>query len=119
MVNTIFYLGTCDTCKRIMSQIDEISIFDLREIKANPITKEELSAVKDLSGLSYEELFNKRARKFKEIKPDMISAVDDKYAELILSEYTFLKRPIIVFDDIVFAGNSKSTIESIISTVYL
>jgi len=32
------------------------------------------------------------------------------YKKLILGEYTFLKRPIVMIDDQVFIGNAKKTI---------
>lgn len=37
---------------------------------------------------------------------------EEEYKNLILEEYTFLKRPVIVVDDAVFVGNSKKTVEA-------
>ncbi len=117
MVKTIFYLGTCDTCKRIIKQIEDVSQFDLREIKSAHISGEELDEIQKLSGLKYDDLFNKRARKYKEIKKDVEGGDDNTFRDLILSEYTFLKRPIIVYGDTIFVGNAKGTVASMISTV--
>lgn len=117
MKDTIYYLGTCDTCKRIIGQIEDIDRFELREIKSNGITKLELETLQVLSGLSYSELFNKRARKYKEIKTQLEGGHDDQYKSHIIKEYTFLKRPVVVYQDRVYVGNAKKTIELMLSTV--
>ncbi len=117
MKDTIFYLGTCDTCKRIMGQIMDIDRFELREIKGKGVSEAEIEGIHNLSKLPYSDLFNKRARKYKEIKDDLETADDDKYKAYITQEYTFLKRPVVVYQGQVFAGNAKKTIEQMLSTV--
>jgi len=79
----------------------------LREIKSNPITPEELEEIKKHFS-SYEELFNKRAVKFRSI--DSSSFDDTDYKKLLLSDYTFLKRPVLLFDDKALSGNSKAVV---------
>jgi arsenate reductase-like glutaredoxin family protein len=61
---------------------------------------------------SYESLFSKRARLYKELdlKDKLLS--EDEYKSYILEHYTFLKRPVIVFNNQIFIGNSKKTIEA-------
>ena len=80
----------------------------IREIKSAPITACELEQMKAHFS-SYEELFNKRAVKFRSI--DSSSFVDVDYKKLLLSDYTFLKRPGLLLSDKAFAGNSKETIQ--------
>ena len=80
----------------------------LREIKSSPITPAELENIK-VHFASYEELFNKRAVKFRSIDPSSFKDVD--YKKLLLSDYTFLKRPVLLMEDNAFAGNSKETIQ--------
>jgi arsenate reductase-like glutaredoxin family protein len=80
----------------------------LREIKSAPITPSELEQMKAHFS-SYEELFNKRAVKFRSI--DSSSFEDTDYKKLLLSDYTFLKRPVLLLSDKAFAGNSKETIQ--------
>lgn len=60
---------------------------------------------------SYEALFNKRAKKYKEmgLKNELI--IEKEYRQFILEEYTFLKRPVFIFDQQIFIGNSKKEIE--------
>ena len=80
----------------------------LREIKSAPLTPEELEQIKAHFS-SYEELFNKRAVKFRSM--DSCSFTDLDYKKLLLSDYTFLKRPVLLLEDQAIAGNSKVAVE--------
>ena len=105
-----YYLSTCDTCKRILKELDPPADVKLQDLKDFPILDEELEKLKNLSG-SYESLFNKRARLYKErgLKTQELSEED--YKDLLLEHYTFLKRPVLLMDDQIFIGNSKKTVE--------
>jgi arsenate reductase len=107
----IFYLKTCDTCKRILKEFD-LQGFELREIKSNPIDEKELNELRTLTD-SYDSLLNKRAQIYKREKLKDKNLKEEEIKELILSEYTLLKRPVFQFPGRVFVGNSKSTIESL------
>ncbi|MFO8147341.1 MAG: hypothetical protein R6U03_08120, partial [Gillisia sp.] len=61
----IYHLLICDTCKKILKELDAPSSFILQDIKEEPITEVQLEEMKELSG-SYEALFSKRARLYKE-----------------------------------------------------
>lgn len=110
MKNTIFYLKTCDTCKRIMNDLDLHSGFELREIKSNQITPSELDGIKELAG-SYEALFSRRSRQYaaRGLKDKTLSESD--YRSLILEEYTFLKRPVTILNNQIFIGNTAKEID--------
>jgi arsenate reductase len=105
----IYYLSTCDTCKRILKELDPPASFELQNIKEEPLTPGQLQELKHRSG-TYEALFNKRARLYKErdLKNKQLSEED--YKTLILEHYTFLKRPVIVNDQQIFIGNSKKEV---------
>ena len=107
----IYYLSTCDTCKRILQQVEAPVEYDLQDIKVDPISEKELDLLKKMAG-TYEALFSKRARLYKErdLKNKDLSETDFK--NLILEHYTFLKRPILVNDEQVFIGNSKKEVEA-------
>ena len=107
----IFYLKTCDTCKRILKEFD-VNDFELREIKSKPITEKELTELRSLTD-SYESLLNKRAQIYKRDKLKDKNLSEQEIEKLILSEYTLLKRPVFQFTDRIFIGNSKSTIEEL------
>ena len=38
--------------------------------------------------------------------------MEQDYRQLILDEYTFLKRPVFLFDDQVCAGSAKASVEA-------
>lgn len=107
----IYYLSTCGTCKRILQQVQAPVEYDLQDVKEDPINEKDLEKLKKLSG-SYESLFSKRARLYKErdLKNQQLSEED--YKNLILEHYTFLKRPILVNDEQIFIGNSKKAVEA-------
>ncbi len=70
---------------------------------------EDLAKMKAKSG-NFESLFSRRARKYQSM-----GLADQKLSEedikgLLLSDYTFLKRPVVLFDELIFIGNSKANI---------
>ncbi|MDX1762560.1 MAG: ArsC/Spx/MgsR family protein [Christiangramia sp.] len=105
----IYHLSTCDTCKRILNELDIPDTFELQDIKTEEITEEQLDEMHKLSG-SYEALFSKRARLYKERDLKNKDLKEDDFKNLILEHYTFLKRPVIVNGDEIFIGNSKKNV---------
>lgn len=109
-MNKIYYLSTCDTCKRIIAELElKQNGFTFQDIKTEKITPAQLDELKKAVG-SYEAMFSRVAMKYKTLDPK--PSTEKEYRSLILDEYTFLKRPVIVIGDQVFVGNSKSTIEA-------
>lgn len=107
----IFFLKTCDTCKRIMKELD-FTGFDLHEIKSTAISEDELVEMKDLAG-SYEALFSRRAQNYKKLGLKDQQLSEDDIKNYILSDYTFLKRPVVVDGDQIFIGNEKKNLEAL------
>ena len=106
----VYYLKTCSTCLRILKELNLPSDFILQDIKTEEITVKQLEEMKKLSG-SFEALFSKRAKLYKEmdLKNQILKKAD--YKQYILEHYTFLSRPVILFNNHIFIGNSKKTIE--------
>ncbi len=110
-MNKIYYLSTCDTCKRIISDLElKEKKFEFQDIKTDKITALQLEEMKKATG-SYEALFSRIARKYRELDLGSKALTENDYKKYILEEYTFLKRPVIFIKDKIFVGNSKSTIE--------
>ena len=105
----VYFLQTCDTCRRILKEVN-LEGFEQHEIKSNPITADQLDVMYSFTQ-SYEALFNKRARKYKTMDKDGITETD--FRQLILDEYTFLKRPVFIVDEEIFVGNSKKVVEQL------
>ena len=62
-----YYLSTCDTCQRIMKELNISEGWEKQDIKKDKITLEQLENMHSMTG-SYESLLNKRARKLAELK---------------------------------------------------
>jgi len=110
-MNKIYYLSSCDTCKRILKELEPLDGIELQDIKTSPITEEQLRQLYDLAG-SYESLFSKRARMYKERNLKEQSLGESDFKSLILEHYTFLKRPVMVIEGEIFIGNSKKTVQA-------
>ncbi len=107
----IYYLSTCNTCMRIIGELNLPEGFTLQDIKTEPMTKAQIEDLRALTD-SYESLFSKRARLYKELDLKDKSLSEDAYKNYILEHYTFLKRPVILFNNQIFIGNSKKTVEA-------
>lgn len=109
----IYHLGNCTTCQAI---IKETGIgkkgFDMQDIKFEKITPEQLEEMKSMAG-SYEALFSRRALKYKELGLKDKNLTENDIRKLILDEYTFLKRPVVIIDDKIFSGSEKKTVEAL------
>ncbi len=108
----IYFLSTCSTCKRIIKELGIDDSFELQDIKANKISVEQIEQMKKMSG-SYESLFNRRALKYKSMGLKDKSLSEDDYKKLLIEEYTFLKRPVIIINEKIFIGNSKKNVEAV------
>ncbi len=107
----IYYLSTCSTCKKIIQELNLSNDFEFQDIKTTKITDVQLQEMAKLSG-SYESLFSKRAIKYKTMGLKDKELTENDIKKLILEEYTFLKRPVIIIDDAIFVGNSAKTVDA-------
>lgn len=108
----VYYLSTCDTCKRILKEVNLTDDVEQQDIKTEPITSTQLEEMQSLSG-SYESLFSKRAQLYRKRDLKNKDLKEEDFKNLILEHYTFLKRPVFMLDGKIFIGNSKKTIEAV------
>lgn len=108
----IYYLKTCSTCIRILKELNLPNDAILQDIKTQPITVKQLEEMQTLAG-SYEALFSKRAKLYKERELKNESLNEKDFKAFILEHYTFLSRPVILINSHIFIGNSKPTIEKV------
>ena len=107
----VYYLSTCSTSKRIISELDlRNKDFEFQDIKFEKLTGEQLSDLASMAG-SYEALFSRIARKYKELNLKELVLSEEDYRKYILDEYTFLKRPVIVVNDRIFIGSGKANLK--------
>lgn len=111
MDNKVYYLSTCSTNQRILKELDLPANVELQDIKQENIDEKTLDYLKSKVG-SYEDLFSKKAMKFRSMGLNNMKLTENDFRKYMLQEYTFLKRPFILIDDEVFIGNAKSTVEA-------
>ena len=111
----IYYLSSCDTCKKIIKEINPGNDVELQDIKVQNIDADTLDWLKDKVG-SYEVLFSKRAIKFRSLGLNEMNLTEEDYRKYILEEYTFLKRPFIINGEEVFIGNAKKEVEGAVKS---
>ena len=109
----IYYLSTCNTCKRIINELElKSKKFMFQDIKTETISEAQLEELKTKDG-SYEALFSNIARKYRALNLSSSTLDELELKKLILEEYTFLKRPVIFVNDKIFIGNSKQVIDAV------
>ena len=111
-MNKIYYLASCDTCRKIIKSLPKDHDLVFHDIKQNPITVEELEEMYRLSG-SYEALFSKKAQLYKSMDLKNKSLTEDDFKKYILEHYTFLSRPVFIINDKIYIGNSQHNIHQV------
>lgn len=113
----VYHLSTCNTCQKILKELELPDSFKLQDIKEEEITQKQLEEMKELAG-SYEALFSRRARLYRERELHKKELSEPDYKTLILDHYTFLKRPVIINNEEIFIGNSKKTVAAAKAAVH-
>ncbi|MGL2992797.1 arsenate reductase family protein [Flavobacterium sp. TSSA_36] len=111
-MNKIYYLASCDTCRKIIKALPENHQLVFHDIKQNPITVEELEEMHRLSG-SYESLFSKKAQLYKSMDLKNKNLTEADYKKYILEHYTFISRPVFIINDAIYIGNSQQNIHQV------
>ncbi|HLV92877.1 MAG TPA: ArsC/Spx/MgsR family protein [Aequorivita sp.] len=113
----IYYLSTCNTCKRVMDEIKLPASFTTQDIKKEGITEEQLQELYELTK-SYEALFSRRARLYQERDLKNKDLQEEDFKKLILEHYTFLKRPVIINNNEIFIGSSSKTVAAAKTSIH-
>ena len=115
-MNKIYYLASCDTCRKIIKSLPKSDGLVFHDIKQNPITIEELEDMKRLSG-TYEALFSRKAQLYKSLDLKNKSLTEKDYRDYILQHYTFLSRPVFIINDKIYIGNNSKVIQEVYSAL--
>lgn len=105
-----YFLETCNTCQKIMKELKPGKDIQLREIKSNPLTEEEVDGLAKKVG-TYEAIFSKRARKYRALGLHERQLTEKDYRHYLLEDYTFLKRPVFETDTEAIAGNARKEVD--------
>ena len=84
-MKNIYHLSTCDTCRRILGELNPGPEVTLQDIKENPLNEAQLEALKERAG-SYEALFSKWARLFRQRGLHEKSLTEADYRDLLLEQ---------------------------------
>ena len=105
-MDKIYYLASCDTCRKIIKSLPSNHNLSFHDIKQDPISIEELEKMRDLSG-SFEALFSKKAQLYKSMDLKNKTLTEDDYKKYILEHYTFLSRPVFIINNKIYIGNTQ------------
>lgn len=97
----------CSTCKKAQNWLDEKGLkYDLRDIKTDNPSYEELKIWYEKSGLPLKRFFNTSGQLYKsmELKDKLPTMSEDEQLKLLATDGMLVKRPIVVTDDDVLVG---------------
>ena len=97
----------CTTCQKAKRWLDENQItYDLRDIKLENPTYDELSAWYQRSGLPLKKFFNTSGQLYKQLalKDRLTAMSEDEQLALLASDGMLVKRPLLIGRDFVLAG---------------
>lgn len=106
MIKFICY-PKCSTCQKAQKWLDENNIaYELRDIKAENPTTQELAAWHSLSGQPLRKFFNTSGLLYKslELKTKLPSMSEDEMLALLATDGMLVKRPLLIADDCVLIG---------------
>ena len=116
MTDKIYYLASCDTCRKIIKSLPNSDKLEFHDIRQNPITVQELEELHSISE-SYEALFSKKAQLYKSMDLKNKSLTEGDFKKHILEHYTFLSRPVFIIDDKIYIGNGQNNIIEVIKAL--
>ena len=90
-MDIIYYLASCDTCRKIIKSLPKNHDFKFRDIKQDLITAQELEQM---------HLQNK-------------ALTEEDYKKFILEHYTFLSRPVFIIKNKIYIGNTQQNMHQV------
>lgn len=115
MIRFICY-PKCTTCQKAQKWLDENKVaYELRDIKTNNPSLDELRRWHEVSGLPLKKFFNTSGLLYRslDLKNKLSTMNESEMLELLSSDGMLVKRPLIVTDDKVLVGFKESDWEKI------
>ena len=110
MIKFICY-PRCTTCQKAKKWLDDNKIqYELRDIKEDNPSFEELSAWYEISGLSLKKFFNTSGLLYKsmELKDKLPAMAEEEQLKLLSTDGMLVKRPRVIGEDFVLVGFKES-----------
>ena len=99
------------TCQKAKKWLDDNKIqYELRDIKEDNPSFEELSAWYEISGLSLKKFFNTSGLLYKsmELKDKLPAMSEEEQLKLLATDGMLVKRPLVIGEDFVLVGFKES-----------
>lgn len=108
----IYWLPHCSTCKKAVAYLkaNACQTGTYRDLKSEPLSRREVEGLAKLAG-GPESIFSKKARKYRSMRLNERVLSDKDMLDLMTDEYTFIKRPVIVFNGKAISGFSDKSYE--------
>lgn len=115
-MDKIYYLASCDTCRKIIKSLPNPDRLKFIDIRQNPLSEADLEEMHQLSG-SYEALFSKKAQLYKSMDLKNKNLTEADFKKYLLEHYTFLSRPVFIIDGKIYIGNGQKNIIEVIKVL--
>lgn len=115
MIKFICY-PRCTTCQKAKKWLDDNNIeYELRDIKIDNPTFDELKEWYEKSGLPLKKFFNTSGLLYKslDLKNKLTAMSEEETLKLLATDGMLVKRPLLVGDDFVFVGFKEDDWEKI------
>ena len=112
---TLICYEKCGTCRKAKAWLEEKGVgYDLRPIKEQNPTAEELRGWIAVSGLPVRKFFNTSGLLYKELqlKDKLPGMTEDEMVDLLATNGMLVKRPILVGEDFVLVGFKEAEWEA-------
>ena len=116
MIKFICY-SKCTTCQRAKKWLDDNKIkYELRDIKLDNPSLEELTEWYNKSGLPIKKFFNTSGLLYKslDLKNKLPEMSEDEMLKLLATDGMLVKRPLLISDNFVLVGFKESEWEGLI-----
>ena len=117
MAITVLCYEKCSTCKKALAWLNEKGVeYELRPIKEQNPSANELESWHRMSGLPLKRFYNTSGLLYKELGlKDKIPAMSDaEQYELLATDGMLVKRPLVVADDVVLTGFKEKEWEKLL-----
>ena len=101
----------CTTCQKTKKWLDDNKIeYELRDIKENKPSLEELTAWYKMSGHPLKKFFNTSGLLYKsmKLKDKLLTMTDEEQLKLLATDGMLVKRPLVVGNDFILIGFKES-----------
>jgi len=115
----LYWMPTCSTCQKAKAFLEQhdVDVVSTHDMKETPLDKATIAKLADKVG-GVEALFSKRAMKYRQWGLNEKELSDNEMLDYMAQDYTFIKRPVIVFSNgEVTCGFSSKKLEATLKSL--